>query len=140
MQIPSAITYHPGQIGHIPMRYSTEHETSELRLVLDVLREGEGFGLPRLVDFAERQHGWGNSDSGFGVTYPEDLDEYDRKVEGWTIPSGHVELYRFWGPPAGDSIIISERDYLLLLLHVLQSRGMMEHAQRVERLLSFHEI
>jgi hypothetical protein len=42
--------------------------------------------LPDLASFAVARHGFGDTDGGFGVTYPGDLDEYDRAVEGVTIP------------------------------------------------------
>ena len=51
--------------------------------------------LSELADFAERRHGYGNSDGGFGITYPGDLDEYEIEVEGIKIPNGSVLLYGY---------------------------------------------
>lgn len=55
----------------------------------------------KLVRYALERHGYGDSDGGFGVTYPGDLDEYDRKVNGLHVPEGFVLCYGFWGPPEG---------------------------------------
>jgi hypothetical protein len=57
--------------------------------------------LPDLASSAVARHGFGDTDGSFGVTYPGDLDEYDRAVEGATIPDGFVEVYGCWGPPDG---------------------------------------
>ena len=46
-----------------------------------------------LARFAADRHGFGDSDGGFGITYPSDLDEHDRQVEGVTIPEDHVLAY-----------------------------------------------
>src|SRR5262245_12592136 len=57
--------------------------------------------LPELAEFAALRHGFGDSDGGFGVTYPGDLDDYDHEVDGVCIPEGFVQAYGFWGPPNG---------------------------------------
>ena len=33
-----------------------------------------------LAQFALDRHGFGDTDGGFGITYPNDLDEYDKSV------------------------------------------------------------
>jgi hypothetical protein len=57
--------------------------------------------LTDLAEFAAHRHGYGNSDGGFGIKSPGDLDEYAREVDGIRIPEGFVQLYGFWGPPEG---------------------------------------
>ena len=37
--------------------------------------------LTDLAEFTAQRHGYGNTDGGFDVTYPGDLDEYDREVD-----------------------------------------------------------
>jgi hypothetical protein len=46
--------------------------------------------MPQLAEFATVRQGFCNSDGGHGLTYPEDLDGYEREVEKITIPHGHV--------------------------------------------------
>jgi hypothetical protein len=46
-----------------------------------------------LAEFAAQRHGYGDSDGGFGITYPGGHDEYDREVDGFHIPEGFVEVY-----------------------------------------------
>jgi len=50
--------------------------------------------LPDLAEFAVRQHGFGDTDGGFGVTYPCDLDAYDRE-SGRFIPAGRSRCMVF---------------------------------------------
>ena len=48
--------------------------------------------LGDLASFAVDRHGFGCTDDGFGITYPEDLDEWDREVDGAKIPPGFVSV------------------------------------------------
>ena len=89
-----------------------------------------------LAAFAEKGHGYGNSDSGFGVVYPDDLDEYDRVVEKIAIPEGAVRIYGYWGPPDGYEFIVSLRNYMEVLSHVLRANGLDEEALVVQRMMS----
>jgi hypothetical protein len=41
----------------------------------------------------------GDSNGGFGVVYPGDVDAYDRQVDGVRIPERFVPVYGFWGLP-----------------------------------------
>jgi hypothetical protein len=107
-----------------------DHETA----CRDAIRHWHS--LPQLAEFAEQHHGYGNTDGGFGVTYPSDLDDYDREVEGQFIPPRYVEVYGFWGPPDGYEVFVPERLYLSVLARVLQQNGYTSEAQRVETLLS----
>ena len=52
-----------------------------------------------LPAFAIQKRGYGDSDGGFGITYPSDLDEYQKEVERVIIPEGMIEAYGYWGPP-----------------------------------------
>ncbi len=93
--------------------------------------------LARLVDFAEKRHGFGNSDGGFGVTYPGDLDEYDVQVEGTNIPDGSVQLYGYaFAIPPGYEVVVQESVYLQNLADVLRERGLTTEAERVTFLLN----
>jgi hypothetical protein len=89
--------------------------------------------LPQLAEFAVLRHGYGNSDGGFGVTYPEDQDEYDRAV-GPIIPAGHVEVYGFWGAPDGYELIVTESFYLGVLGAMLEEAGFGTEAESVRGL------
>jgi hypothetical protein len=93
--------------------------------------------LARLVDFAEKRHGFGNSDGGFGVTYPGDLDEYDVQVEGTNIPDGSVQLYGYaFAIPPGYEILVQESVYLQNLVNILVEQGLSAEAQRATLLLN----
>jgi len=96
-----------------------------------------GFSHSEFVEFALARHGWGDSDGGFGVTYPADLDEYDKEVEGMVIPAGHVEIYGFWGPEHGGyEITVKEADYIEELLLILEHEG---HTDNIDALKSLHQ-
>jgi hypothetical protein len=91
--------------------------------------------LPELADFAVRRHGYGNTDGGFGLTYPGDLDEYERVVEGLHIPDGFVRVYGYWGPPAGYELEVSEALYLTTLEQALIEAGFQDEAKKVRTLI-----
>ena len=84
-----------------------------------------------MAKFATARHGFGNSDGGFGVTYPQDLDDYDREVDGAHIKTGDVRVYGFWGPPDGYEVDVSERHYLTILAAVLAETGLIAESSRV---------
>ena len=86
---------------------------------------------PSLVQYALDRHGFGDTDGGFGITYPGDLDEYAHEVEGRHIPDGFVQAYGFWGPPDGYEILVPEWLYRDVLAEVLACLGMREEATRV---------
>jgi hypothetical protein len=90
--------------------------------------------LPELADFAVCRHGFGDSDGGFGVIYPGDLDEYARVVERTSIPERSVQVYGFWGPPDGYELLVDELAYLRTLANVLSEAG---HAAEAARVRSF---
>ena len=59
-----------------------------------------------LVKFANARHDFGGDDGGYGVTYPTDLDEYEREIEQQVIPEGSLEIY--CSAYTDEDIIISE--------------------------------
>jgi len=90
-------------------------------------------GLPDLAEFAEQGHGFGDDNGGFGVTYPGDLDEFDRE-SGEYIPEGFVEVYGFRGPPDGYEVLVPETVYLGQLASALSASGHTREAERVRSL------
>lgn len=86
---------------------------------------------PRLAQFALERHGFGDSNGGFGVTYPGDLDDYDRTVDGCKIPEGFVLAYGFWGPPDGYEVLVPEWLYRDVLAEVLECLGLWQEAASV---------
>lgn len=91
--------------------------------------------LSELADFAVDQNGFGNSDGGFGITYPGDLDEYDR-AQGEQIPVGFVKVYGFWGLPDGYEVLVAESLYLQTLASLLSAGGHVAEAEQVRLLLA----
>ena len=90
--------------------------------------------MTELAEFAAHRHGYGNTDGGFVITYPGDLDDYDRAVDGIRIPEGFIRVYGFWGPPAGYEVLVSEFEYLNTLAAVLSAAGHLAEAARVRLL------
>ena len=91
--------------------------------------------LPALAEFAVQRHGFGDSNGGFGIIYPGDLDEYDRVVLGDHIPAGFVQAYGFWGPPDGYEVLVPETTYLAALADELSAAGHAAEAARVGSLI-----
>ncbi|GAB2827362.1 hypothetical protein GCM10027276_32870 [Comamonas piscis] len=93
--------------------------------------------LYQLAEFAELRHGYGNSDGGFGVIYPGDLDEYEIQVEGVNIPPGTLLVYGLaFGIPPGWEILVDESAYLGMLSSILKEHGLASEAGRVQLLLN----
>ncbi|WP_431256824.1 hypothetical protein ACQ86G_19250 [Roseateles chitinivorans] len=93
--------------------------------------------LAQLADFAERRHGYGNSNSGSGITYPGDLDEYDIHVRGIHIPPGSLLVYGLaFAIPPGWERLVEERVYLQVLAEVLEEQGLDAERRRVVALLN----
>ena len=96
--------------------------------------------LSELADFAELRHGYCNSDGGFGVMYPGDLDEYDVLVDGVHIPVGYVLVFGLaMAAPPGWEILVDERAYLRVLADVLKERGLAAEAVQVIALIERHD-
>lgn len=90
--------------------------------------------LPELAGFAALRHGFGDSDGGFGVVYPGDLDEFDRTA-GAHVPEGFVQVYGVWGPPDGYEVLVPESLYLTTLAEMLSAAGHTSEANRVRSLI-----
>jgi hypothetical protein len=102
------------------------------REVIDAWRS-----IAELVDFAEKRHGFGNSDGGFGAIYPDDVDGYMAEVEGVHVPEGAVLLYgSAFAIPPGYEILIDEAVYLRNLVDVLRENRLTAEALRVTVLLN----
>jgi hypothetical protein len=91
-----------------------------------------------LARYAGDRHGFGDSDGGFGVTYPSDLDDADRGTAGADIPASHVLAYGRWGDghPDGWEVLVPEPLFLAVLAEVLECCGMREDAARVRLITS----
>ncbi len=103
--------------------------TSAVKQVLAAWRS-----LPEVKDFAFARQGFGNSDGGFGIIYPHELDSYDREVDGADISEGYVQVYGFWGPPNGYQLEVLESTYLQILARELLKAG---HSQAAEEVQAF---
>jgi len=91
--------------------------------------------LPELAKFAQCRRGYGNSDGGFGVIYPDDLDEFQRQVEGVQIPKGSLLIYGYANAqPPGYEFLLSEHYYLTVLAGVLSEAGHANEAATVRAL------
>lgn len=75
----------------------------------------------RLVEYANKKHGYGGDDGYYGVTYPTDLDEYDREVDNIIIPEGYVEI-NYWDGAHRD-IQVTEKEYIVELRKYLRRTG-----------------
>ncbi|RCU50090.1 hypothetical protein DU002_10330 [Corallincola holothuriorum] len=71
--------------------------------------------------YALKRHGFGGDDGFYGVTYPNDLDEYQIEIEGEFIPDGFVEI-NYWDGEHKE-IQIPERKYLESLKDYLSKNG-----------------
>lgn len=85
--------------------------------------------LSELAEFAERGHGYGFD--GGGVRYPEDLDEYERVVEGIQIPDGFLLVYGY----GQDDVLVPKTTYLRVLRDVLANAGLAGEDAKVSVLL-----
>jgi hypothetical protein len=68
------------------------------------------------------------------VTYPGDLDEYERNAEGQFIPSGFIVVNGYWGPPEGYAVFVPEVLYLDVLARLLTQEGFAAEGKRVSAL------
>ncbi|MGR5134356.1 hypothetical protein [Vibrio alfacsensis] len=75
----------------------------------------------QLVEFALKRHGFCTDNGYSGVTYPEDLDEYDRIIERQYIPDGMVNI-NYWDG-SDKEVMVSENDYLIALKSFLILNG-----------------
>jgi len=85
-----------------------------------------------LATFAYERHGYQNTDIGCGITYPGDLDDYDREVDHIFIPEGFVRAGADWSAHEAD---VPERTYLQILAEELEALGLTNDATRVRALM-----
>jgi hypothetical protein len=87
-----------------------------------------------LADFATRRVGFGHE--GYGMNFPEGIDDHDREVMGIHVPTGHVDIYGFYGNPEGGfEHIVPETMYLGVLAQFLRELKRTAEAEAVERLI-----
>lgn len=112
----------------------SEQPVSDADVERDI-REALGWCfLPdNLADFAIRRVSFGSE--GYGMHFPEALDDYDRETLGIHVPEGHVEIYGFDGRPGGFRHIVPEIVYLTVLAGFLRDGGRTEDAETVEQLI-----
>jgi hypothetical protein len=88
----------------------------------------------KLVEYAIKGHCFGGDDGYYGVTYPSDLDEYQRVVDGEFIEIGFVEL-SFWDG-SFQTLHVTEVDYLTALQEHLENGGKSSLAKIIENKIS----
>lgn len=91
----------------------------------EILEQVFSHGWPTgedLVLYAIRRHGFGGDDGFYGVTYPDDLDEYQVEVKGEFIPEGFVEI-NYWDGEHKE-IQVPELRYLESLKDHLRRTGL----------------
>jgi hypothetical protein len=113
----------------LPQGWSINPDRPELQCALGAMRVWSNSS--QLAQFALRKVGYGNTDFGHGVTYPAELDECDREVEGRNIPDGYVQVYSFFGPPDGEQHCIPEAVYVEMLRQFLACRGLSAEAEQL---------
>jgi hypothetical protein len=95
--------------------------------------------LARATQYATERQSWCNSDGGHGVTYPEDLDEYEREVEGAAIEAGYVLLFGRTNVPRSSrasafEVCLPECIYLDVLANKLEANGSTEESENIRKL------
>jgi len=75
----------------------------------------------QLAEFALKGHGYCMDNGYFGVTYPNDLDEYEREIEGQFIPQGMIRI-NYWDG-SDKEVMVVEKDYLIALKNHLLRNG-----------------
>lgn len=93
--------------------------------------------LKQLNEFAKLGHGYCNSNNATGVAYPADLDEYQIKVEGASIPAGWVQVFVFQDPMLsgmGYEMLVPEHVYLLALADALNEAKYWIKAHKIRKL------
>jgi hypothetical protein len=100
-------------------------------IILEVLSLVE-FNYERLVSFAEEGKGFMGDEGAYGLTYPENLDKYDKEVEGRSIPEGMIEVH-YWDN-GEQSILVPLKEYISTLREFLASKGDAKLSQRVDKI------
>ena len=102
------------------VQYLLAPDTASNRAILEALRSWSR--TASLATFAAERHGFGNSDGGFGVNYPGDLDADER--EAAALEDGLVMVYGFFGPPDGYELTVPESQYLECLAAFLDANAL----------------
>lgn len=84
----------------------------------------------QLVRYANSRHGFGGDDGSYGVTYPDDIDVFERDISQQAIPQGSVEIY--CSAYTDEDILITEQFYLQTLKSYLESKGYNDLANELE--------
>ena len=117
----------------IEFQYTVSPYSPQRKAAVDAMRN---WSTPKdLAGFAVAGHGYMNSDSCFGVTYPNDLDDRDR-ASGDSIPDGYVEALAGYADPNAEGVLIPEAEYLELLRQFLLLIGLPAHAERVAEVIN----
>lgn len=90
--------------------------------------------VDKLVTYALRRHGFGTD--AWGVTYYTDLEEYEK--EEYNIPEGFIEIT--FGPDEKNRQLISEENYIEILLKVCEKKGMFARAELLQHFLNDRSI
>jgi len=112
-------------------RYTVIPESPARKAAIDAMNNWSD--ITELARFASDRHGYANSDSYFGTTYPSDLDDYDI-ANGENIPKCYIEVMAGCGVPNADTLLILETEYLELLRQYLKINDLLEMADEVAEL------
>ena len=112
------VIYQPGVA--LEFEYTVVPFSEAAKAAVDAMRHWSK--LEDLVSFANDRHGYCNGDGYFGITYPDDLDEWDR-ANGEFIEEGSVSAFAGYGDPNSEEYIIAEAEYIELLKQYLGIRG-----------------
>ena len=97
--------------GEVNIYYSVQPERIEYQLALNAITSWNNKN--DLLQFALERHGYCNTDSMSGITYPSDLDDFDRDVDKITINEGFILVYSEQFTPK--EAYLTEEDYLTIL-------------------------
>ena len=78
-----------------------------------------GFGPERLASYAIAGHGFMGDEGFYGVTYPSDLDDWQREREGAFIPEDFVEVTY-----EREEFLVPRAEYLRVLALHLRGLGL----------------
>ncbi len=111
--------------------------SSNIYDIIDERISDIGFTPDDLVNYAESGHGYMADEGFFGVTYPDDLDEYEKVHDGRNIPNGMVEIDYWDGEDI--EVLISLSDYLHCLIKYLEKIGETSLVERVNKIVKKNE-
>lgn len=123
MTIRKEMTWYSAQ-GSSSWTYTITPDRPELRAILMAVSV---WHVDEMADMVEQRMGYGNTDGGVGMIYPES----DRASA--PIPPNHVEVYTYGGPPDGEAYHVAETLYLDVLSLYLNLRERTQAAERVDR-------